>query len=158
MRVSHVAYNWYQTQTILQPKHLLLISFPRLSTYSVVARVPTVSSYPARTSSLSYETASSKRSEPSLSHNVPTLGHFECAAPAGGRGRCSTRTRASGSCSESSDGSTALPWRLYRKGQGHLHGQTRTKHSPSLSSRCSPATIPKGTTKRSCACVVLVWE
>jgi hypothetical protein len=145
MRVSHVAYNRYQTQTILQPKHLLLISFPRLSTYSVVARIPTVSSYPARTSSLSYETTSSKRSDPSLSHNVPTLGHFECAAPAGGRGRCSTRTRASGSCS---DGRTAL----------HLHGQTRTKHSPSLSSRCSLATIPKGTTKRSCACVVLVWE
>jgi hypothetical protein len=32
---SFDAYNWYQSQTILQPKHLLLISFPRLSPNSV---------------------------------------------------------------------------------------------------------------------------
>jgi hypothetical protein len=39
---------------------------------------------------------------------------------------------------------TTLPWRLYRKAQGHLHAQTRTKHSPSLFSRCSPAIITLG--------------
>jgi hypothetical protein len=66
------------------------------------ARAPTVPSSPAQTSSLSSETSSSTRSDPSLAHHVPTLGHFECAAPAGGRGHCGTRTRASSSsgCSE----------------------------------------------------------
>jgi hypothetical protein len=73
------------------------------------ARAPTVPSSPAQTSSLSSETASSTRSDPSLAHHVPTLGHFECAAPAGGRGRRDTRTRASSSngCSDSGEGSTA---------------------------------------------------
>jgi hypothetical protein len=61
------------------------------------ARAPIVASSPARTSSLSSETVSSTRRDPSLAHHVPTLGHFECAAPAGGRGRRDTRTRASSS-------------------------------------------------------------
>jgi hypothetical protein len=73
------------------------------------ARTPTVPSFPAWTSNLSSETTSSTRSDPSLAHHVPTLGHLECAAPAGGRGRRDTRTRASSSsdCSDSGEGSTA---------------------------------------------------
>jgi hypothetical protein len=72
------------------------------------ARAPIVPSSPAQTSSLLSETASSTRSDPSLAHHVPTLGHFECAAPAGSRGRRGTRTRASSSgCSDSGEGSTA---------------------------------------------------
>jgi uncharacterized membrane protein YgcG len=66
------------------------------------ARAPTVPSSPAQTSSLSSETTSSTRSDPSLAHHVPTLGHFECEAPAGGRDRRGTRTRASSSSSEGS--------------------------------------------------------
>jgi hypothetical protein len=58
------------------------------------ARAPTVPSSPAQMSRLPFETTSSTRSDPSLAHHVPTLGHFECAAPAGGRGRRGTRTRA----------------------------------------------------------------
>jgi hypothetical protein len=73
------------------------------------ARAPTVLFSPAQTSSLSSETTSSTRSDPSLAHHVPTLGHFECVAPAGGRGRRDTRTRVSSSsdCSDSGEGSTA---------------------------------------------------
>jgi hypothetical protein len=73
------------------------------------ARAQTVPSSPAQTSNLSSETASSTRSDPSLAHHVPTLGHFECAAPAGSRGRRGTRTRANSSsgCSDSGEGSTA---------------------------------------------------
>jgi hypothetical protein len=56
------------------------------------ARAPTVPSSPAKTSSLSSKTASSTRNDPSLAHHVPTLGHFECVAPAGGRGLHGTRT------------------------------------------------------------------
>jgi hypothetical protein len=48
------------------------------------ARAPIVPSSRARTSSLSSETASSTRSNPSLAHDIPTLGHFECAALVGG--------------------------------------------------------------------------
>jgi hypothetical protein len=72
------------------------------------ARAPTVPSSPAQTSSLSSETASSTSSDPSLAHHVPTVDHFECAAPAGGRGRRDARTRASSSsgCSDSGEGST----------------------------------------------------
>jgi hypothetical protein len=58
------------------------------------AKALTVPSSPAQTSSFSSETASSTRSDPSLAHHVLTLGHFECAAPAGGQGRRGTRTRA----------------------------------------------------------------
>jgi hypothetical protein len=70
---------------------------------------PSVPSSPAQTSSLSSETTSSTRSDPSLAHHVPTFGHFECAAPVGGRGRRGTRTRASSNngCSDSGKGSTA---------------------------------------------------
>jgi hypothetical protein len=73
------------------------------------ARARTVPSSPAQTSSLSSETVSSTRSEPSLAHHIPTLGHFDCAAPVEGRGRCDTRTRASssGGCSDSGEGSMA---------------------------------------------------
>jgi hypothetical protein len=71
------------------------------------ARAPTVPSSPAQTSSLSSETTSSTRSDPSLAHHVPTLGHFECAAPAGGQGRRGTRTRASSSSSGCSDSGEA---------------------------------------------------
>jgi hypothetical protein len=73
------------------------------------ARAPTVPSSPAQTSNLSSETTPSTRNDPSLAHHVPTLGHFECAVPAGGRGRRGTRTRASNSsgCSDSGEGSTA---------------------------------------------------
>jgi hypothetical protein len=72
------------------------------------ARAPTVPSSPAQTSILSSETTSSTRSDPSLAHHVPTLGHFECAAPARGRGRRGTRTRVSSSsgCSDNGEGST----------------------------------------------------
>jgi hypothetical protein len=74
-----------------------------------VARVPTVPSSPARTSSLSSETVSSTRNDSSLAHHVPMLGHFECATPTGGRGRRSIRTRASSSsgCNDSGEGSMA---------------------------------------------------
>jgi hypothetical protein len=71
------------------------------------ARAPTIPSSPAQTSNLSSETISSTRSDLSLAHHVPTLVHFECAAPAGGRGRHDTRTRASSGCSDSGEGSTA---------------------------------------------------
>jgi hypothetical protein len=72
------------------------------------ARAPIVPSSPTRTSSLSSETIFSTRSNPLLTHHVPTLGHFECAALAGGRGRRGTRTRASSSsgCSDNDEGST----------------------------------------------------
>jgi hypothetical protein len=73
------------------------------------ARAPIVPSSPARTSNLLSETTSSTRSDPSLAHHVPTLGHFECAAPAGSRGRRGTRMRASSNsgCSDSGEGCTA---------------------------------------------------
>jgi hypothetical protein len=72
------------------------------------ARAPTVPSSRARTSSLSSERASSTCSDPSLAHHVSTLDHFECAAPAGGRGRRDTRTQASSSdsCNDIGEGST----------------------------------------------------
>jgi hypothetical protein len=70
------------------------------------ARAPNVPSSLAQMSSLSSETTSSTRSDLSLAHHVPTLGHFECAAPAGSRGRRGIRTRASG-YSDSGEGSTA---------------------------------------------------
>jgi hypothetical protein len=72
------------------------------------ARAPIVPSSAARTSGLSSERASTTRSDPSLAHHVSTLDHFECASPAGGRGRHGIRTQASssGDCSDSGDCST----------------------------------------------------